>query len=174
MRARTNGSRRPATLSRWFALLALTEIVLANQAFAGGPTSEITRPVCEGPDDGEASTVVTIPANGSVNVFHYRGGTVPSVIEFCVRETGTEWTLVASHGTDQSKWSLLQSWIYPKTVQIKAGAYANGTLNPFKSQIRTKTSYGYSFSWYDSDPNDQNDKIVYCYEGATRCPTSRR
>jgi hypothetical protein len=153
---------------------ALAAIVLAGQAVAGDLPGKITKPVCEGPDVGEVTTVVTVPANESVNVFHYRGGAVPSVIEFCVRETGREWTLVASHGTDQSKWSLLQSWIYPKIVQKKASAYANGTLHPINSQIRTKTLYGYSFSWSDSDPSNQNDEIVYCYNGTTGCPASRR
>jgi hypothetical protein len=141
-----------------------------GQALAGDlPSAE-----CEGPDVGDATTVVTIQAHEGVSVFHYRAGALPSVIEFCVRETGSEWTLVASHGTDQSRWSLLQPWIYPKTVQIKASVYANGALHAFQSRIRTKTTYGYLFSWFDTDPSDVNDRIVYCYDGLTGCPASRR
>jgi hypothetical protein len=141
-------------------------IILNNQAFAA----------CEGPDAGEASTVLIIPANESVNVFHYRERALASVIEFCVRETGSEWKLVASRGTEQSEWSLLQSWTYPKTVQIKTRAYANneGALYPFKSHTRTKTPYGYSFSWFDNDSTNQNDQIIYCYSRAAGCPASRR
>ena len=150
---------------------AVTIIFLTNQACAG---DLLPNPACEGPEGGDVTTIVTISANESVDVFHYRAGPLSSVIEFCVRETGSEWTLVASHGTDQNKWSLLQSWTYPKTVQIKTRAYANGTLYPFKSQTRTKTTYGYSFSWFDGDASSQNDQIVYCYSGGTGCPTSRR
>jgi hypothetical protein len=147
---------------------------LADQAFAGDLPSNFPNLACGGPDSGEVTTIVTVPANESVDVFHYRAGSIASIIEFCIRDAGSEWTLVASHGTDQNQWSLLQSWTYPKAVQIKTRAYANGTLYPFKSQTRTRTAYGYSFSWFDSDPNDQNDQIVYCYSARTGCPASRR
>ena len=107
-------------------------ILLADHAFAA----------CEGPDEGEATTVVTIPANENVDVFHYRATPLASVVEFCVREPGTDWILVASHAAYQSKWSLLQSWTYPKTVQIKTTAIIDDDLSPFKTQTRTKTTYG--------------------------------
>jgi hypothetical protein len=139
-------------------------IFLISQAFAA----------CEGPDGGDDSTVVTIPANEGVSVFHYRSSVLASIVEFCVREPGHQWRLVASHGTDQSKWSLLQAWKYPKTIEIKTRAYANGTLDPFKFQTRTRTTYGYQFSWFDQDPNQPSDKIVYCYNAGTGCPASRR
>ena len=45
---------------------------------------------CEGPDEGEATTVVTVPANENVYVFHYRATPLASVVEFCVREPGTD------------------------------------------------------------------------------------
>jgi len=152
----------------------IASAALSDQAFAGDLPINLPNLACGGPDGGEETTVVTIPANESVNVFHYRAGETASIVEFCMRSTGSEWTLVASHGTDQNEWSLLQSWTYPKTVQIKTRAYANGTLYPFKSQTRTKTAYGYIFSWFGSDPNDQNDQIVYCFSAGTGCPTSRR
>jgi hypothetical protein len=155
---------------------AAAVILFSNQALAAELSSTFPNPACEGPDTGADTTVVTIPANASVDVFHYRARPLASVIEFCVRESGSKWTLVASHGTNESEWSLLQSWTFPKTVQIKTRAYANddGYLYPFKGHTRTKTTYGYSFSWFDTDPRDLNDQIVYCYNGETGCPASRR
>lgn len=145
--------------------------------FLGTPLSAQDSPgetgACAGPDAGEAATVATAPANKSVNVFHYRAGALGSVIEFCVRETGGAWTLVASHGADQGRWSLLQSWIYPKTVEIKTSAYANGTLRPLALTERSRTSYGYSFSWSEGSQG-QDDRVVYCYGGLAGCPTSGR
>jgi len=152
----------------------IANAALDDQAFAGDLPSSLPNLACGGPDGGEDTTVVTIAANESVSVFHYRAGKTASIIEFCMRRTGSEWKLVASHGTDQNQWSLLQSWTYPKAVQIKTRAYANGTLEPFKSQTRTKTAYGYLFSWFDGDPNNRNDQIVYCYNVGNGCPTSRR
>jgi hypothetical protein len=110
-------------------------ILLVDHAFAA----------CEGPDEGEATTVVTVPANENVDVFHYRGAPLASVVEFCVREPGTDWILVASHAAYQSKWSLLQSWTYPRTVQIKTTAIIDDDLSPFKTQTRTRTTYGFLF-----------------------------
>jgi hypothetical protein len=129
---------------------------------------------CDGPDVGEAATVVTIPANESVDVFHYRSSSLLSVVEFCVREPGGEWSLVASHGTEQGEWSLLQPWIYPKTMQIKTAAFGNADLHPLQSRSRRKTKFGYLFSWFDEDPNSETDVIVYCYKTGTGCPASRR
>jgi hypothetical protein len=151
-------------------------LLIANQALAVEPSGAFPNPACEGPDGGADTTVVTIPANRNVDVFHYRARPVGSVVEFCVRESGTKWMLVASHGTNQREWSLLQSWIFPKTVQIKTRAYANdgGSLYPFKDQRRMKTTYGYLFTWFDTDPSDFNDQIVYCYMGEVGCPASRR
>jgi hypothetical protein len=127
---------------------------------------------CEGPDGGEATTVVTVPANENVDVFHFRPTRPASVVEFCVRETGGDWILVAAHGTEQGQWSLLQPWTYPKSVQIKTTAVADGDLSPLRSLTRTKTPYGYSFSW--SDGAGQNDEIVYCLKRGAGCPASRR
>jgi len=129
--------------------------LLAGHAFAA----------CEGPDEGEATTVVTVPANEKVDVFHYRDRPLASVVEFCVREPGTDWILVASRAAYQSKWSLLQSWTYPKTVQIKTTAIIDDDLSPFKTQTRTKTTYGFSFSWFDGDSAGANDQVVYCLKG---------
>ena len=130
-------------------------ILLVDHAFAA----------CEGPDEGEATTVVTVPANENVDVFHYRGAPLASVVEFCVREPGSDWILVASHAAYQSKWSLLQSWTYPRTVQIKTTAIIDDDLSPFKTQTRTKTTYGFSFSWFDGDSAGANDQVVYCLKG---------
>ncbi len=150
-------------------------IILVGHVFAADLARTFPIP-CDGSDTGEATTVVTIPANEKVDVFHYRSTSLASIIEFCVREPGGNWTLVASHGTDEGSWSILQSWIFPKIVEIKTRAYANsgGTLYPFKYQTRTETSYGYSFSWSDTDANNQDDQIVYCFGGRDHCPTSRR
>jgi hypothetical protein len=82
--------------------------------------------------------------------------------------------LVASHGDYQGKWSLLQAWIHPKTVEIKTTAVADGDLSPLKSPTRTKTSYGYLFSWSDDSAAGHSDKIVYCFRGSAGCPASRR
>ena len=139
-------------------------ILLVDHAFAA----------CEGPDEGEATTVVTVPANENVDVFHYRATPLASVVEFCVREPGTDWILVASHAAYQSKWSLLQSWTYPKTVQIKTTAIIDDDLSPFKTQTRLKTTYGFSFSWFDGDSAGANDQVVYCLKGGAGCPASRR
>ena len=139
-------------------------VLLAAPAFAA----------CDGPDEGEAATVVTVPANRSVDVFHYRAGATASIAEFCIREAGGEWKIMASHGSDYGTWSLLQPWFSPRTVEIKTRAYANGTLAPFKSATRAKTPYGFSFLWLDGAPGETNDQIVYCYKGAPGCPTSRR
>jgi hypothetical protein len=128
---------------------------------------------CEDGDRSNALTGVTIPANEGVSVFHYRLSAVASVVEFCVREPGHQWTLVASHGTDQNTWSLVQTWKFPKTMEIKAKAYANGTLESFKFQARKETSYGYQFSWFDQDAQ-ASDQIVYCYDARPGCPASRR
>jgi hypothetical protein len=151
-------------------------ILIGNQALAAELSSAFPFPTCAGPDGGADTTVVTIPANQSVDVFHYRARPLGSVIEFCVRESGTKWTLVAAHGTNEREWSLLQSWSFPKAVQIKTRAYANdgGALYPFKDQKRMKVTYGYSFIWFDVDPSDFNDQIVYCYMGEVGCPASRR
>jgi hypothetical protein len=159
----------------WVARYLVVACWFANQAFAADLSGTFPT-ACEGPDMGESTTVVTIPPNENVNVFHYRTRALASVIEFCVRETGSKWKLVASRGTDQRIWSLLQSWVFPKAVQIKTRAYANdnGTLYPFKSQTHEKTTYGESFFWIENDPNDPNDQIVYCYNGRAGCPASRR
>jgi hypothetical protein len=129
---------------------------------------------CEGPDAGDVTTVVTVPANESVDVYHYLATPLASVVEFCVREPGAEWILVASHGDSQSKWSLLQAWIYPRTVEIKTTAVVDGDFSAFRTQTRTKTMYGYSFSWSDKDSVGPNDQIVYCFSGSAGCPASRR
>ena len=139
-----------------------------------GRKAVLWRPAREGPDEGEATTVVTVPANENVDVFHYRARPLASVVEFCVREPGTDWILVASHAAYQSKWSLLQSWTYPKTVQIKTTAIIDDDLSPFKTQTRTKTTYGFSFSWFDGDSAGANDQVVYCLKGGVGCPASRR
>ena len=146
-----------------FIACSAAALLLADHAFAA----------CEGPDEGEATTVVTVPANENVDVFHYRAA-LASVVEFCVREPGTDWILVASHAAYQSKWSLLQSWTYPKTVQIKTTAIIDDDLSPFKTQTRTKTTYGFSFSWFDGDSAGANDQVVYCLKGGVGCPASRR
>jgi hypothetical protein len=146
----------------------------ADQAFAGGLPNSLPNPGCEGPDDGDVTSVVTIPANEGVDVFHFRAGALVSVVEFCVRGAAGEWKLVASHGTDQNKWSLLQPWIFPATVQIKTSVRSDGSLEEFRYQSRIETSYGYLFYWSNEDTRDQNDKIVYCYSGRAGCPTSRR
>jgi hypothetical protein len=150
-------------ISRLLAGLAVSSS-LAVPAFAA----------CEGPDAGDATTVVTAPANESVDIYHYRAGPLLSVVEFCVREPGADWILVASHGDYQRKWSLLQTWIYPKTVEIKTTAFVDGDLSAFAAQTRAKTTFGYSFSWSDSDPAGPNDHIVYCFKGGAGCPASRR
>jgi hypothetical protein len=129
---------------------------------------------CEGPDAGGATTVVTVPANESVDVYHYRATPLASVVEFCVREPGAEWILVAAHGDYQSEWSLLQAWIYPKTVEIKTTAVVDGNLSPFETQTRTKTRYGYLFTWSSDSPAGHNDEVAYCFKGGTGCPASRR
>jgi hypothetical protein len=147
---------------------------LADQAFAGGLSNTLPNPSCEGPDDGDVTSVVTIPANEGVDVFHFRAGALASVIEFCVRDPAGEWKLVASHGTDQNTWSLLQPWIFPVTKQIKTSVRSNGSLEEFRYQSRIETSYGYLFYWSNEDAGDQNDRIVYCYSGKVGCPTSRR
>jgi hypothetical protein len=129
---------------------------------------------CDGPDSGDVTTVITVPANEAVDVYHFRAARLMSVVEFCVREPGAEWILVAAHGDYASKWSLLQSWAYPKTVQIKTTAVVDGDLSAFRMQTRAKTTYGYSFSWSDNESAGPNDQIVYCFGGGAGCPASRR
>jgi hypothetical protein len=85
--------------------------ILQYQGFA--EASGIGSRQCSGPDAGQATTVVTVPAGQSVSIFHYRSGPRSSVVELCVREADQGWTRVASHGVEDGKWSLLQSWIHP-------------------------------------------------------------
>ena len=158
-----SGASRRTRISGQATMIAAV-IMVGDRAFAA----------CEGPDAGDVTTVVTVPANESVDVYHYRATPLASVVEFCVREPGAEWILVASHGDYQSKWSLLQAWIYPKAVEIKTTAVVNGDLSALRIQTRTKTTYGYSFSWSDNGPAGRNDEIVYCLYRGTGCPASRR
>ena len=145
--------------------------ILQYQGFAAA--SGLGGHQCLGPDAGKATTVVTVPAGQSVSIFHYRSGPRSSVVELCVREPDREWKRIASHGVEGGKWSLLQSWIHPKTMQIKTSVYVNGELEALKSLSRARTAYGYSFAWSDGE-SDQNDRVVYCYGELAGCPTSGR